>query len=175
MSEEKCEFYNGHSELAQGQLAQPSCKLALVSDDKHYYWDCDDNPNCYFKQLLAAKEENKQLIGDMANQMYKMDESSDLLQKTKEKKSFWEHRFDESEQDSQKIIQQNEKMRETLERIKDNKCIGCDLYVTHLDICGADKSYEPNGKQHKEICWEHCTNKLLKVQRLAQQAVKGVE
>lgn len=60
--------------------------------------------------------------------------------------------------------------REALEKIKELcMCNGCKLYIGKY--CGADKSYEPNGQKHWEICMEHRNNKLFRIEQAVNQAL----
>jgi len=61
---------------------------------------------------------------------------------------------------------------EGLEKILENKCIGCGLYIG--DICNGEKSYEHNGKKHHEICMEHRNNKLFKIDSLATTTLQRI-
>lgn len=44
-----------------------------------------------------------------------------------------------------------------------NPCNGCELWNGHH--CTGDRSYEPNGKNHKIVCNEHLAKEFWKVRR----------
>ena len=91
-------------------------ELCGCIDDNHELNECKDNPNCYYKQLQRAKQENNSLEAELQNITVQSNNEITALKQENEKanKDLLTER-----QENAVLATENYKLRKVLEKIKE--------------------------------------------------------